>query len=133
MKHGTTQCANLSAIVTNALTNVTSFHPHEIQRESEDPSLILCQPGGPTILIVTSSLNTEGKQRSIAHPLPTWREPTMVIRIHPHRYILTEYRGKEKIHRPSSASLEGTNDVSRSYKHQHLSQCVSYNALYLCV
>ena len=27
--------------------------------------------------IVTSSLNTNGKQRSITHPQPAWRAPTM--------------------------------------------------------
>ena len=59
--------------------------------------------------IITSSLNTEGKWRSITHPQPAWRHQWC-----PHRYILTEYRGKAKIHHPFSASLEGTNDGSRS-------------------
>ena len=53
---------------------------------------------------------------TIAHLLPTWRAPTMV-----HHIVTSSLNteGTTKIHRPSSASLEGTNDVSRSCKHQH--------------
>ena len=63
------------------------------------------------IIIVTSSLNTEGTVK-IHHPYSASLEGTNDGK--PHGYILTEYRGKAKIHRPSLASLEGTNDGSRS-------------------
>ena len=67
MKHGTTQCVNLSAIVTNALTNVIQTHRFiliEYRGEAKPPSLFLCQLGGPTIIvhIISSSLSTEGKR-----------------------------------------------------------------------
>ena len=79
MKHETTQCANLGAIVTNALANVIETHRFiltECRGKAKPPSPILYQPGGPMIIvhIISSSLNTKGKQ---SH------------------------------HRPSSANLEG--------------------------
>ena len=40
------------------------------------PSLASLE-GTNDVHIVTSSLNTEGKRRSIAHPQPAWRAPTM--------------------------------------------------------
>ena len=67
------------------------------------------------IVIVTSSLNTEGTTKSHRPSSASLEGTNDGI---PHRYILTEYQGKTKIHSQSSASLEGTNDVSRSYKHQ---------------
>lgn len=111
MKHGTTQRANLSAIVPT-LSTTLSFHPHWIQREHwRSITHPLPAYREQTIVIITSSLNTEGMVK-IHHPSSPSLEGTNDNI--PHRYILTEYRGKVKIHFPSSASLEGTNDVSQS-------------------
>ena len=67
VKHRTTQCANMSFIVTNALASVIQTHHFiltEYKGKVKPPSPILCQPGGPTFIvhIVSSSLDTKGKR-----------------------------------------------------------------------
>ena len=90
----------------NQRWNTSSLHPHWISRESEDPSPILNQPGGNQRW-QTTSLHPHWIPRESEDPSPILNQPGG-HQWCPHRYILTEYRGKAKIHRPSSASLEGT-------------------------
>ena len=88
---------------------VTQSKPSQrVQRETWNHSVCQsecqCDQRSHQRYIVSSSLNTKGKRRSIVHYFPAWRANG------PHRYILTKYRGKAKIHRPFSTNLEGTNN-----------------------
>ena len=70
VKHDTTQCANLSAIMTNALANVIQTHRfilNEYKGEAKPPFPILCHPRGPTMSHEVANINTPS-QREKHHP-----------------------------------------------------------------
>lgn len=110
-KHGTSQCANMSAIMTNTLANIIQMHHFILTKyrgEMKPPSPILCHLGGPTIIvhIISSSLNTVGKwshhRPSFANLEVQWSQSIIQI---VSSSLNTE--GKQNHHIPSSANLEG--------------------------
>ena len=70
---------------------------------------MLIEHHGDPIQAIPEGPTWNTKPLSVPTWVPSW--PTLSPALHP--YILTEYKGKAKIHRPSFASLKGTNDPHR--------------------
>lgn len=102
VKHRTTQCAKLSAIVT---TNTTSsIRPEGTSISNHIVTSSLSLEGTNKITIATSSASVEGTNDNQLHIVTSSLNPEGTNEI----TIVTSF-----------VSLEGTNDVSRSCKHQH--------------